>query len=306
MGRPGDSGAAPGGIVMMEPTLSIVVPAYNEAPRIEPVLKGLQTILSGQAYEIIVVDDGSTDETREVAEGVEGVTVVRNPQRKGYGGAIKTGVRKAKGEWILLVDADGQHQPSEIPKLLEHKDRGDMIVGSREGESLYRAGRLFGRTVVRRLAEFLVESRIPDLNSGLRLVRRELFLDRFSLLPNGFSLSTTLTLALLKSGYTVVFVPVTVTAREGSSSRVRIFRDSIRTILLMVRITTMFNPLKVFLPMSCFLWFLGLVYLIEEIVRGFNIADGAVLLIIAGTIIFFFGILADQLSTLQREIHRRN
>ena len=289
----------------MQISLSVVVPAYNEAPRIVPVLEGLKTVLPDQAYEIIVVDDGSTDGTGDVASQVEGICVVRNPQRKGYGGAIKTGTRRAKGKWILFLDADGQHDPSEVSKLLVEMDKADMVIGSRQGESLRRAGKLVGRRMMRTLAEFLVESTIPDLNSGLRLVRRDLILDYISLLPNGFSLSTTLTLALIKAGHTVVFVPVTVNVREGGASRVRIFRDGVRTVMLMVRIITMFNPLKIFLPISCFLWFVGFVYLFEEIIRVFNIADGAVLLIIGGTILFFFGILADQLSTLRRENQRR-
>ena len=283
--------------------LSVVIPAHNEAPRIGAVLERLQTALSEISHEVIVVDDGSTDGTGDVASKY-GVTLVRNPYCKGYGASLKTGVRRAQGEWVLFLDADGQHDPGELPVLLSPTLTDvDMIIGSREGESWKKAGRLVGRRLLHSLAEMLVDCKIPDLNSGLRLVRRRLVLDNIALLPNGFSFSTTLTLALLKAGYTVVFRPVKVESREGSSSRVRIPRDGLRTLLLMIRIATLFNPLKVFLPVSCLLWLIGLGYLAEEMIRVsvFNIPDGAVLLITAGVIVFFFGVLADQVSTLRRE-----
>jgi len=283
--------------------LSVVIPAHNEAPRIGAVLEGLAKALAPIPHEIIVVDDGSTDGTGEVAARY-GVTVVRNPYTKGYGGALKTGVRKAKGEWVLFLDADGQHDPGELAPILENADDADMVIGARQGESLKKAGRPVGRRILHWLAEYLTEREIADLNSGLRVVRRSLVLDNLSLLPNGFSFSTTLTMALMKAGHTVVFVPVKVEAREGSSSRVRIVRDGLRTLLLMIRIITLFNPLKVFLPVSCFLWIVGFAYLIEDFIRVTNIPDGAVLLITSGVIVFFFGILADQISTLRREGER--
>jgi glycosyltransferase involved in cell wall biosynthesis len=285
--------------------ISVVIPAYNEAPRIDSVLKRLRPVLAGRSHEVIVVDDGSTDGTGEVAAECD-VTVVRNPYSKGYGGALKVGVRRARGEWILFLDADGQHDPGEVPSLLDCADEADMVVGARDKVSLRDAGRLVGRRMLHWLAERLADRKIPDLNSGMRLVRRQLVLDNLALLPNGFSFSTTLTLALLKAGYTVVFVPIRVKVREASSSHVRIVRDGLRTFLLMIRITTLFNPLKVFLPGSCFLWLLGLGYLIEEILRtkDFNLPDGAVLLMTAGVIVFFFGVLADQISTLRREGNR--
>ena len=294
------------------PLISVVMPAHNEAPRIGLVLERLQTALSEIPHEVIVVDDGSTDGTSDVALR-HGVTLVRNPYCKGYGGALKTGVRRARGQWVLFLDADGQHDPREISLMLSPLDNQssskllsadiDMIVGARQGDSWKRAGHLVGRRLLHWLAEFLVDCRIPDLNSGLRLVRRQLVLDNLALLPNGFSFSTTLTLALLKAGYTVIFHPVQIGIRKGSSSRVRIVRDALRTLLLMVRIITLFNPLKVFLPVSCTLWVVGLAYLLEEMIRGniLNIPDGVVLLLSSGVIVFFFGVLADQVSMLRRE-----
>ncbi len=289
---------------MMMEFLSVVIPAHNEAPRLGAVLERLPKALAHIPHEIIVVDDGSTDGTGDVAAGYA-VTVIRNPYSKGYGGALKTGVRKAKGEWVLFLDADGQHDPGELAPILENADNADMVIGARQGESLKKAGRPIGRRILHWLAEYLTECKIPDLNSGLRLVRRQLVLDNLALLPNGFSFSTTLTMALLKAGDTVVFVPVNVEPREGSSSRVRIVRDGLRTLLLMIRIITLFNPLKVFLPISCLLWIVGCAYLMEDLIRKQNIPDGAVLLITSGVIVFFFGILADQISTLRREGERK-
>jgi len=284
----------------MKGLISVIIPAHNEGPRIGPVLERLQAVLAGRPHEIVVVDDGSTDGTSDVASRY-GVAVIRNPYCKGYGGALKAGVRRAQGACVLFLDADGQHDPNEVPSLLDRADDADMVIGAREGKSLRRDGHLVGRRVLRWLAELLVDQSIPDLNSGLRLVRRDLVLSNLALLPNGFSFSTTLTLALLKAGHTVVFVPVKGRVREGSSSRVHITRDGLRTFLLMVRITTLFNPLKVFLPVSCILWLVGFGYLVEEVVRAFNVPDGAVLLITAGVIVFFFGVLADQISTLRRD-----
>ena len=284
----------------MEMMVSVIIPAHNEAPRIGFVLKHLQETLAGIRHEILVIDDGSSDGTGNVASEYD-VKVIRNAYTKGYGGALKTGVRRAEGEWLLFLDADGQHDPREIPKLLARMDEGDMIVGARQGESLRKAGRKVGRWLLKWLAELLSECKIPDLNSGLRLVRRQLVIDILALLPNGFSFSTTLTMGLLKAGYTVLFVPVEVHIRKGSSSRVRIVRDSFQTALLMIRIITLFNPLKVFLPVSCLLWLVGFSYLCWEMITEFNVPDGAVLLITAGVIVFFFGVLADQISAMRRE-----
>lgn len=287
------------------PQLSVVIPAFNEAPRLGAVLEAFAKVWQQGGYEIIVVDDASEDGTAEVATrtGLAGLRVIRNPQRKGYGGSLKTGIRAAKGNLIAFLDADGQHRPEELGLLVDQLEEGiDMVIGVRDEAVLRAGGKMLGRKFLTRLARYLVEAEIPDLNSGFRVVRKELLMDLLPILPNGFSFSTTITLGAHKAGYGIRYVPVRVRPREESRSRVRLWRDAPKTLMLIIRLIALFNPLKVFLPLSLILAAIGFIYIVLDslFLNTPNIPDGAVLLEVAAVIAFCFGVLADQISVMRR------
>ena len=277
--------------------VSIIIPAYNEEETITQVIKGISEL--DLQCEIIVVDDCSQDSTSELADAA-GATVVRHPYNKGNGASIKTGARHAQGDILLFLDADGQHDPAYIPDILEYMTEYDMVVGAREKHSFLRN---IGNTILNSIATYLSGVTIPDLTSGYRAIKKDVFMKFIHLLPDTFSYPTTLTLALLLEGFNVTFVPIgSVKRAKGSKSKVHPLRDGFRFLLLTVRIVSLFNPLKVFLPLSFVLFFMGFSYLVYELVIHINVPDSAVLLIVSSIQLFFFGVLADQVSSLRREI----
>jgi glycosyltransferase involved in cell wall biosynthesis len=280
-------------------SVSIVIPAFNEESAIADVVKGVLGRLSSVEHEVIVVNDCSVDNTALWAEQA-GARVLSHPVNKGYGAALKTGIRNAKHEWIIMFDADGQHDPDDVLRLIERVQQGlDMVVGARDKSSFQYASRMPGKWLIHKIASFLVGEQPEDINSGLRIFRREECMQFFPILPTKFSFTTTLTLSMLKDGYRVTHIPIQTRARQTGPSTVKL-RDGFRTIMLIIRIATLFNPLKVFMPVSAFLFMLGLVYGAIWAYRETNIPDGATLLMLSGVIIFFFGILSDQLASLRR------
>lgn len=281
-------------------SVSIVIPAYNEEGGLAPVLAGLEDWRKRGA-DVVVVDDGSTDRTFDVAMGA-GVRVIRHRSNKGYGAALKSGIRAAHGSVIVTLDSDGQHDPCDIDRLLAELPECDMVVGMRGKGSHAPSLRKPGKWVMARVANYLAETEIPDLNSGFRAVRATT-LNRFlHILPNGFSFSTTLTLALFKEGYNVGYVPITAAPRRGRST-VRPFQDGFKTILLIIRTIALFDPLKVFLPASTVLFLVGIFYWVLDSLYAHrpNIPSGAVILLVSAVVVFMFGILADQVSAIRRE-----
>jgi len=239
--------------------ISVIIPAHDEEAGIGAILDELREVMTevGTGYEIIVVDDGSTDNTPEIVKQRKGIALFHHPYRRGYGAALKTGIRNAKGDRVLITDADGTYPPKEIPKLLEHTGNYDMVVGARTGENvaipLYRrpAKRLFTR-----FAEYLSETKIPDLNSGLRVFRKDIVTKFLRILPSGFSFTTTITLAFSSEDYSIKYVPIDYHLRKGKS-KISPLKDGMNIILSIVRIITYFNPLKVFLPISILLFLSG-------------------------------------------------
>ncbi len=281
-----------------KPDVAIIIPAYNEEEGIADVIAQLKE-LSGN-YEIIVVDDGSTDNTHKLATDT-GVKVIRHPYNKGYGAALKTGIRNAEADIVLFIDADGQHQPSDIKKLIQYIGEYDMIVGARTKKSKISLLRRPGKKILSITANYLAGMKIPDLNSGFRALKKDVALEFMHILPNSFSFSTTITLALINSGYSVKYVPIEAPERVGTS-KIKPFRDGFRFIMLIIRTVVLFNPLKVFLPVSAILFIVGFFELIREIIVYFDIWTAPVLLILSAILIFFFGLIADQISSLRREI----
>ena len=279
-----------------KPDVTIIIPAHNEEEGIADVINGVKGLNTG--YEMIVVDDGSTDNTYElVAE--TGVKVIRHPYNKGYGAALKTGIRNANADVVLFMDADGQHQPSDIKKLIQYVGEYDMVVGARTKKSKISLLRRPGKKVLGITANYLSGMKIPDLNSGFRAIKKNVAMEFMHILPNTFSLSTTITLALITSGYNVKYVPIEAPERVGTS-KIKPFRDGFRFLLMIVRTISLFNPLKIFLPVSLSLFLGGALYSTYGVILYEDISDTSILLIISSLIIFFFGILADQVSVLIR------
>ncbi|MCZ7401017.1 MAG: glycosyltransferase family 2 protein [Candidatus Methanoperedens sp.] len=279
----------------MSDSLSVVIPAYNEEKGIGKVLVELNDVLNktGLAHEIIVVDDGSEDATAKIVQGNEFVKLVQHPANKGYGSSLKTGIRNATGKWILITDADGTYPVKDIPRLLEHIGNYDMVVGARTGKDvnipLYRRP---AKKILAWLANYLAETNIPDINSGMRVFRKEDALKFFSILPKGFSFTTTITMAYLSNDYTIKYLPIDYYRRHGVS-KISPIRDFVNFAVLMIRTVAYFNPLKVFLPASIIFFVAGFLVLLYQIILYRNIADLPVMLLLAALQIGLMGLLAD-------------
>ncbi|HEY7161832.1 MAG TPA: glycosyltransferase family 2 protein [Acidobacteriota bacterium] len=276
------------------PGVSIIIPAYNEEKSLAGVIEEIQKVCHNENidFEIIVVDDGSTDNTIQSVEG-KSVHVVRHPENRGYGASIKTGVLSSKFPWILITDADGTYPVSEIPKLLEDVDHYDMIVGSRTGEDVnIPAVRKPAKWMLNQLANFMVSSHIPDLNSGFRLFRKNSFLRFLNIYPTGFSLTTTMTLALLSNNHAVKYVPINYYKRQGNS-KIRPIHDTYNFFLLVVRTIMYFDPLRIFMPIALFLFLFGIVFTAWEIYLWRNITTAATIVLFAALQTAILGLLAD-------------
>ena len=276
--------------------LSVIVPAYNEEKGIEETLSELKTVLSdtNQVYEIIVVDDGSTDNTANIAREKDFVKLIQHPQNKGYGAAIKTGIKNATNDLILIIDDDGSYPAKDTPRLLEYAEQYDMVVGARTGKEvkiqLYRRP---AKWFLSKLANYLAETKIPDLNSGMRIFRRKDIEKFFNILPDKFSFTTTMTLAYHTTGLLVKYVPINYYRRKGKS-KIKPFKDGFNFIMLIFRTITYFNPLKVFLPAG-FAFFVAaiFVFLYSTFLLGRFMDVTTIVLVVAAIQTVLFGLLAD-------------
>jgi len=278
--------------------ISILIPAYNEAKSIGSVLDTLTT-LKKDNWEIIVIDDGSEDDTANIVASYEKITLIKHEKNKGYGAALKTGIRQAKGDIILTLDSDGQHDPHQIEELLKHAPNYAMVSTCRTQRIHSNLWRMPGKWFLGKLANYLSKSKIPDLNSGFRAFKKEIVTKYLHLCPNGFSISTTLTLTLLCEGYDIKFIPTKVNKRVGKS--MVSIKTGFDTILLILRLITLFNPLRVFIPISLVIGGLGGILLIENILKR-DLNDATVLLLLASILIFLFGLMADQMAHIRREM----
>ncbi len=278
---------------------SIVIPAKNEEQGLALFLPKLRELYP--EVPITVVDDGSTDGTRAVCESA-GVQVLSQPYSKGNGAAIKAGALAARGEYIVFMDGDGQHQPEDVARLLEKLDEGyDLVVGSRSGRGMQASiFRWSANAFYNRLASWMVNRRIDDLTSGFRAVNRRKFLGFLYLLPNGFSYPTTSTMAFFRAGYSVGFVPIEVSQRLGKS-HINLLRDGVRFFLIIFKIGTLYSPLKVYFPVSVLTTGLGVLnYLAAALTSGsWRFTNMSTLLVLGGMIVFLIGLLSEQLTNLQ-------
>jgi len=275
--------------------VSIVIPAFNEAAAIGTCVRDLHSVAAWR--EIVVVDDGSTDGTTAAAEAA-GARVVRHPYNKGNGAAVKTGIRAVTGSYVLIMDGDGQHQPADARRIAERLGEYDLVVGARTTGSQAGMTRLAGNALLNRLAALLTERDIPDLTSGFRGARRECLLEFLHLLPNGFSTPTTTTMAFIRAGYNVAFEPIQARPRVGTS-KIRLSRDGPRFLLIMLRVMTVFSPLRVFLPIALASFLMGVGYALWTIATQRHVTNSSVLLIMLAVIVFLVGLVSEQVSALR-------
>ena len=280
--------------------VSIIIPAMNEEAIIGQVVQGVGKVMveSDFDFEILVVNDGSTDNTGVVAEQ-SGATVVHHTYNMGNGAAIKTGIRNASGDVIVMLDGDGQHNPQDIPRLLSEIDRHAMVVGARSKSSQTQWHRDLANRVYNLLASYVCGRPIPDLTSGFRAIWTRLARNFVYLLPNTFSYPTTLTLAVIRAGHCVKYVEIEAALRVGKS-KIRLFRDGTRFLVIIFRITTLFSPLKVFLPVSVGLLILGVVWYIYNFVFVYHhFPPTSVILILSSVFIFLTGLVSEQVAQLR-------
>jgi len=285
----------------MDPaSVSIVVPALNEENAIGPLVKDLKERFA--EAQVIVVDDGSTDETAQRA-AAQGAQVISHDHSRGYGAALMTGTDAATREYVLFCDGDGQHSVNDVGRLMEECDSYDMVVGRRDQDSHQEWIRRPGKWVLQRFANYLAGQDIPDLNSGLRVFKRETLKKYLHLMPTGFSFSSTSTVAMLKSRRRCKYVPITVRKRIGKSS-VRQWRHGPQTLMLILRLAVLFEPLKVFLTVSAGLFVLTLISLAVDILYNPEVISDSTVILSVGTLItFMFGLVCDQVSAMRREKH---
>jgi glycosyltransferase involved in cell wall biosynthesis len=277
--------------------VSIVIPAMNEAGVIGDVISGLRS--SAAWHEVIVVDDGSTDATAQAAERA-GARVITHPYNKGNGAAVKTGIRHASGQFILIVDADGQHRPEDAQRIAARLGDYDLVVGARSTATQATSGRRRGNALLNWLAGYLTGRPIPDLTSGFRGARTDCLREFIHLLPNGFSTPTTTTLAFIKAGYNVAFEPIDAEQRSGQS-KIRFARDGAKFFLILLKIVTLFSPLRVFVPISAVAFAVGALYGAWTAAVHGRIPNGAVLLILFAVVVFLVGLVSEQISSLRFE-----
>jgi len=277
--------------------VSVLIPAFNEAGGIGPVVQALAA--AARWREILVVDDGSRDQTGAEAEAA-GARVIRHPYNKGNGAAVKSGIRAATGEYVLIIDGDGQHRPEDAVRLASRLGEFDLVIGARTSETQAGAARRAGNALLNRLASYLTEREIPDLTSGFRGARRECLREFLHLLPNGFSTPTTTTLAFIKAGYNVTFEPIEARSRVGSS-KIRFSRDGVKFILIVLRVITIFSPFRVFLPISVVSFGIGAGYAVWTLLTEHHIAPTSVLLILLAVQVFLIGLVSEQISALRFE-----
>jgi glycosyltransferase involved in cell wall biosynthesis len=276
---------------------SVIVPAFNEGLAIRQVVSGLQSAAPWR--EIIVVDDGSADDTAAQATAA-GAHVIRHPYNKGNGAAVKTGLRQSTGAFVLILDADGQHPPGDAVRLVNQLGDYDLVVGARAASTQATVTRRAGNAILNAIAGYLAARPIPDLTSGFRAARRECLIEFLHLLPNGFSTPTTTTMAFLKAGYSVRFEPIEAAPRQGAS-KIRLGSDGIGFFLILLKVITIYSPLRIFAPVSVAAFVAGAAYALWTIATQSHVTNSSVLLILTSIVIFLIGLVSEQIASLRFE-----
>jgi glycosyltransferase involved in cell wall biosynthesis len=276
-------------------SLSIIIPAKNERTGLSAILPSLRQLLPHA--EIIVVNDASTDDTPVICQS-HGVKLITHPYSIGNGAAIKTGARAASGSILAFMDADGQHDPADLLRLLSKLDEGyDMVVGARHGSSQASLGRWTANTIYNRLASWMVGHRIDDLTSGFRVAKAAKFREFLHLLPNGFSYPTTITMSFFRAGYPVGYAPITAGGRTGKS-HINPLRDGIRFFLIIFKVGTLYSPLKIFLPISFVFFSAGLGYYVYTYFTEHRFTNMSALLLSTSVLVLLIGLVSEQITNL--------
>jgi glycosyltransferase involved in cell wall biosynthesis len=276
-------------------SVSVVIPALDESAAISDLVGRLRA--SAAWREVLVVDDGSRDATADLASAM-GARVIRHPYTKGNGAAVKTGIRHASGDYILILDGDGQHSPEDALRIVGRLGEYDLVVGARAGSTHASAARRLGNAALNLLAGYLTGRPVPDLTSGFRAARRHCLREFLHLLPNGFSTPTTTTLAFMRAGYSVAFEPIAARQRAGRS-KIHFAADGARFLLILLKIVTVFSPLRIFVPASIASLVAGTAYAIWNVAVNGRIPNGAVLLILFAALVFLVGLVSEQVSALR-------
>jgi len=277
--------------------ITVLLPAYNEELSIGNTVRRIKELYPD--FEVLVVDDGSTDKTLRAAMDA-GANVYPHPYNIGNGAAVKTGLRCASGDWVLMMDADGQHDPADIKKLLEHKDKYDMVVGARSRSKGSKSSlhRNLANRIYNGLASYVTKFKVKDLTSGFRLVKTETAKRFIYLLPNTFSYPSTITMAYLRSGRTIKYVPIHAARRKGKS-KINLVRDGTRFLLIITKVATLFSPFRVFLPISLFFFLTGIVYYVYTFTTAHRFSNMSALLLSTAVIIFMIGLVSEQISQMR-------
>ncbi|MFP4059667.1 MAG: glycosyltransferase family 2 protein [Bacteroidales bacterium] len=277
--------------------LSIIIPVYNEVGAIEETLSSIKSMMinAGINYEIVVVNDGSTDGTREVLESFEGIRLINSDENRGYGASLKKGIRSAKYDNIAITDADGTYPNERIPEMFTFLGDYDMVVGKRSFKNLPNKTKP-AKWFINKLANYLAGFKIPDINSGLRLFKKEIAVKYFNIISDGFSFTTTITLAMLTNNYNVKYIPIDYYKREGKS-KIKPIYDTFNFIQMIIRTVMYFNPLKVFVPLAFFLLFISILVLVGSSLWMERVLDATFsILFLSGIQMLAIGMIADLID----------
>jgi len=278
--------------------VSVILPAYNEAAIIGDLVIRIKDLYPG--FEVIVINDGSTDNTAEAAKNA-GADVYSHPYNIGNGAAVKTGIRVASGDILVFMDSDGQHDPSDIAGFLKFMPEYDMVVGARSIKGQASVGRAVGNKVYNWLASYVAKFYIQDLTSGFRAVKSKIAKSFLYLLPNTYSYPTTLTLSVLRSGWSLKYVPIKIRARYTGESSIRVFKDGVRFFMIITKICTLYSPLRIFLPVSFLLFVFGFLNYIYTLLTQGRFTNMSALLFTTSIIIFMMGLISEQICQMRYE-----
>ncbi|MBN1971209.1 MAG: glycosyltransferase family 2 protein [Candidatus Delongbacteria bacterium] len=285
----------------MNKSVSIIIPAFNEELCIGDFLKELDVFMRNNYsdYEIIVVDDCSTDNTSEILKSLDFIRYLRNPYNKGNGATVRTGIRNATKDYVVMMDSDGQHKPEDIKRITDKLEDYDCVVGARTSNYQGSVHRNLANSFYNYLATYVTNLKIQDLTSGFRGFKRSIIIKFLYLFPNGFSYPTTSTMAIIKSGYNLCYVPIDARPRIGKS-KIKLLRDGFRFLIIIMKVATLFSPLKVFLPISFFFFLSSMIHGFYKIVFvESRYTQFTVVLFTLSILFFLIGLLSEQISTLR-------